>query len=254
MRPNSRKKLLPLTLFVIAIGLLSIGSAFAASPKVTAPVNLGTAGDFAVLAKSGISSVPDSVITGDIGVSPIAATAITGFSLKADATNVFSTSPQVTGRVYAADYASPTSSKLGAAVGDMSTAYTDAAGRAADYTNLYAGDISGRTLTPGVYKWSTALAINSDVTLDGGPNDIFIFQVAGGITQATGTKITLTGGAQAKNIVWQSAGTVAIGTGAHSEGTILGKTNITLGTKASTNGRLLAQTAVTMIKSTVVAP
>ena len=136
----------------------------------------------------------------------------------------------------------------------MKAAYLDAAGRAADFTNLYAGDISERTLTPGVYKWSTAVAINKDVTLAGGPNDIFIFQVAGGVTQAAGTKVILTGGVQAKNIVWQSAGTVSIGTGAHSEGIILGKTNITLGTHASSNGRLLAQTAVTLIKSTVVAP
>lgn len=254
MKQHSPKRLMPLVLVVVMVVLLSFGSAFAATPIVTAPVDLGTAANYTILAKSGISSVPASVITGNIGVSPIAATAITGFSLTADATNVFATSTQVTGKVYAANYAAPTSSKLGTAVGDMMAASRDASGRAVDYTNLYAGDISGRTLTPGVYKWNNAVAINSDVTLNGGPNDVFIFQIAKGINQATGTRITLTGGAQAKNIFWVPCETVAIGTGAHFEGIVLGSTNITLGTHASVNGRLLAQTAVTLIMNTVVAP
>ena len=112
-------------------------------------VNLGTAGDYAILAKSGISTVPTSAITGDLGVSPAAATYITGFSLTADATNVFSTSPQVTGKVYAADYAPPTPSNLTTAVGDMQLAFTDAAGRAPDVTELGAGNIGGMTLARG---------------------------------------------------------------------------------------------------------
>ena len=254
MQKASPRTLLSLSLVAMMTVLLSVSLAFAAEPVVTAPVDLGTAGNFTILAKSGISTVPHSVITGDIGVWPIAATAITGFGLTADATNVFATSPQITGKAYAADYASPTGSNLGTAVGDMGAAYADAAGRTVNYTNLFAGDLSGRTLTPGVYKWNTAVKINSDVTLNGGPNDVFIFQVAKGINQATGTKIILTGGAQAKNIIWQAAETVAIGTDAHFEGIVLGKTNITLGTHASVNGRLLAQTAVTLIKNTVVAP
>ena len=94
-----------------------------------ASVNLGTAGNYAILAKSGISTVPNSVITGDIGVSPIVATAITGFSLAADATNVFSTSTQVIGKVYAADYEAPASVNLANAVSDMVTAYINVAGR-----------------------------------------------------------------------------------------------------------------------------
>ncbi|SPF34248.1 exported hypothetical protein [Candidatus Desulfosporosinus infrequens] len=229
-------------------------AAVASTVIAAAPVNLGTAGNYAILSKAGISSVPNSVITGDIAVSPAAATYITGFSLSEDASNAFSTSTQVTGKVYAATYAVPTPSDLTIAVNDMGTAYTDAAGRAANYTELYTGDISGKTLTPGVYKWSTGVLINSDVTLHGGANDVFIFEIAGGITQANDTHIILTGGAQAKNIFWQSADTVAIGTGAHFEGIVLGMTNISMGTNASINGRLLAQTAVTLDESTVVAP
>jgi hypothetical protein len=229
------------------------GSASKTPSVGVTPVNLGMAGNFAILAKSGISTVPNSVIIGDIGVSPISSTAITGFTLTQDATNAFSTSTQITGKAYAPDYASQTSSNLTTAVGDMGTAYTDAAGRVVNYTELFTGDISGQTLKPGVYKWGTGVLINTNVTLNGGVNDVFIFQIAKGITQAAGTKIILSGGAQAKNIFWQSSETVAIGTGAHFEGIILGKTNITLGTNASINGRLLAQTAVTLIKSTVVA-
>lgn len=217
-------------------------------------VNLGMAGNYSILAKTGISSVPNSVVTGNIGVSPVAATFITGFSLTMDATNLFSTSTQVTGKAYAADYTPPTPSNLTTAVSNMEAAYTDAAGRAANYTELYTGDISGKTLAAGVYKWGTEVLINTDVTLHGSANDIFIFQIGKGITQANGTKIILTGGVQAKNIFWQSAETVAIGTNAHFEGVILGMKNITLGTNSSMNGRLLAQTAVTLDQSTVTAP
>lgn len=250
MKNKLSKKLLS-SFLSVGMVLLSSGSVFAATPIVTAPVNLSTAGNYVILAASGISSVPKTDITGDIGVSPITATAITGFSLVMDATNVFSTSTEVTGKIYASDYAGPTASNLTTAVSDMRTAYIDAAGRPANYVNLYTGDISGQTLTPGVYKFNTAVSINSDVTLNGGPNDVFIFQIANGINQAPNTNITLTGGAQAKNIFWQSSETVAIGTGAHFEGIILGATNITMSTKASINGRMLAQTAVTLIKNTV---
>ncbi|MCR4288928.1 MAG: ice-binding family protein [Candidatus Scalindua sp.] len=235
---------------IISIVLVSISSAFAAVTAAT-PVNLGTAANYAILTKTGISSVPNTAITGNVGVSPIASTAITGLSLTLDATNEFSVSSQVVGKIYAANYAAPTPSKLTTAISNMETAYTDAAGRTPNYIELYTGNISGQTLTPGVYKWGTGVSINSNVTLHGGVNDVFIFQIAKGITQATGTAIVLTGGAQAKNIFWQVSEGVSIGTGAHFEGIILGKTGIAMGANASINGRLLAQTAVTLIKNTV---
>lgn len=208
------------------------------------------------MANTKISSVvgPGCDITGDIGIGPVAASYITGFSLIADSTSVFSTSAQVTGNVYAADFTPPTPNNLTTAVSDMEAAYSDTAGRAPNYTELYSGDISGKTFTRGVYKWGTDVLINSDVTLHGGADDVFIFEIAGGIKQATGIHITLTGGVQAKNIFWQSAKTVEIGTSAHFEGIILGKTDITMGNNASINGRLLAQTAVTLDQNTIVAP
>lgn len=217
-------------------------------------VELGLAGDFAILAKTAISNISTSAITGNIGVSPAALTYITGFSLTQDSTQTFSTTTEVIGKVYAADSAVPTPDYLTTAISNMETAYDVAAGRDVDYTNLHSGDLSGQTLTRGVYKWGTGVSINSNVTLNGSATDVWIFQIAGGITQASSTNIILTGGAQAKNIFWQSADTVAIGTGAHFEGNVISMTNITLATGSSINGRLLAQTAVTLDQATVTKP
>lgn len=218
------------------------------------PVNLRTAGNYAILAETQISTVPASAITGDIAVSPAAATFITGFSLTIDSSNTFSLSTQVTGRVYAADYTSPTSSNLTTAIADMGTAFTDAAGRAPDFTELGAGDISGRTLAPGVYQWGTGLLVSTDVHLTGNATDVWIFEIAQDLTVSNGTSITLSGGALPKNVFWQVAGAVSLGTTAHLEGVVLCQTAINLGTGASVNGRLLAQTAVNIDGSTVVAP
>lgn len=225
----------------------------AASP---APVDLGAAAHFAILTKTGITNVPISNITGDLGVSPIAATAITGFSLVAHSTNTYSTSSQVTGKIYAANYAPPTPANLTTAVSNMQTAYTDAAGRAPDFTELYAGNLSGKTLGPGVYKWSTGVLVTSAVTLQGPADAVWIFQMAGNLTMGSGAKVLLSGGAQAKNIFWQVGGGVGveIGTTAHIEGNILAKKAIHLRTGASLNGRALAQTAVTLAKNKIVIP
>jgi hypothetical protein len=218
------------------------------------PVDLGSADDFVILAQSGVSSETTSTITGDIGLSPAAATYITGFSLTMDSTGTFSTSSQVTGNVYASDYTSPTPSNLTTAISDMQTAYVDAAGRAPNYTELYSGDLSGKTLTPGVYKFSNSVLINTDLTLDGSSTDVWIFQIEGSLTQASDIDIILSGGALAENIVWQVADTVSIGTGAHFEGTILAMTNISIGTNATVNGSLYAQTAITLDAATVTKP
>jgi hypothetical protein len=228
-----------------------------AANGVQAPVGLGTAGNYVILAKTGISTVPPSAVTGDIAVSPIDSTAITGFSLTLDSTTQFSTSPQVVGQIYAANYASPTPAILTTAVGDMETAYTDAAGRVLpDHIELGTGNIGGMTLAPGLYKWGTGVTIPTDVTLSGGPNDVWIFQIAGDLSLAGATSAILSGGAQPKNIFWQVAGGVgvALGTTAHFEGIILAQKAITLQTGASINGRLLSQTAVTLESNTVTTP
>jgi hypothetical protein len=211
-----------------------------------APVNLGEAGNYAILAKSQVSTTGTTKVIGNIGLSPAAASFITGFGLVADSTNVFSTSSLVTGQIFAANYAVPTPSNLTTSVSNMETAYTDAAGRAADYTELGAGNISGMTLAPATYKWSSGLLISTDVTLNGGPNDVWIFEVAQNVTVANGAKIHLTGGALAKNVFWQSFGVVSVGTTATMEGTVLAYTAINFKTGSVLNGRALAQTEVTL--------
>jgi len=252
--PGKTVHLLATAAIAIAFTVAAGDTARAAGP---APVDLGAAARFVILTKSGISNVPTSAITGNLGVSPIAATAITGFSLVADSTNVFSRSAQVTGKIYAANYAGPTPANLTSAIGAMEAAYTDAAGRSLpDFTELYAGDLSGRTLAPGLYTWSTGVLITTSVTLAGDIDDVWILQIAGDLTLGSGAQVVLSGGAQARNIFWQVGGGAGaeIGTTAHVEGTILAQKAIHLRTGASLNGRAQAQTAVTLAKNHVVIP
>ena len=210
-----------------------------------AVVNLGVAGDFVILSKSGITNVPTSDITGNIGTSPITGAAI-GV-----------TCSEVTGTIYSVDAAGPACetidpSRLTAAIGNMETAYTDAAGRSnPNFLNSGAGNIGGLTLNPGLYKFTSAVIIPTDVTISGNPNDVWIFQVDGTLTMDSGVNIILKGGAQAKNIFWQVADAVTLGTTSHFEGVILGMTGINMQTGASINGRMLAQTEVTLQMNTV---
>jgi hypothetical protein len=223
-----------------------------------APVVLGTVigtgtvttPNYAILAKTTVTTTGTTAIIGDLGLSPAAASFYTGFSLTLDSTNCFSTSPLVmTGKLFAADYGTSgctTPALLTTAVADMQTAYTDAAGRAPDFTEIGAGNIGGMTLPPGTYKWGSGVLIPTDVTLNGTANDTWIFQIAGGITEASGAQVKLTGGAVAQNVFWQAADVVDIGTTALMQGVILAQTQIALKTGATVNGRLLAQTQVTL--------
>jgi hypothetical protein len=197
--------------FVLSAMAVCVTSAnIATAQQGPAPVQLGSAGSFTILSKSGITDVFASAIVGNVGTSPI-----TGAAL-------LLTCGEVSGRIYTVDAAGPLPcsvtdpTTLTSAVGDMGFAYDDAAGRVApDYIELGAGEIGGLTLAPGLYKWGTGLLISTDVTLSGGPDDVWIFQVAGTFNQASATQVTLTGGARAKNIFWQVAGAVTIGTTAH---------------------------------------
>ncbi len=237
------------TVAIIASGLFAFaGSAHAGSPGPV-PVNLGTAGNFVILTKTGITDVPTSAVTGDVGTSPITGAAD------------LLTCTEVTGTVYSVNAAGPAPCRLvdpvrlTTAVLDMQNAYTDAAGRPSpDFTELGAGNIGGMTLTPGLYKWGTGVNMPTDVTLSGGPNDVWIFQISGNLKVSNGVAVHLRGGAQAKNIFWQLAGLATFGTTSHVEGIILSKTMIAMQTGASINGRLFAQTAVTLQMNTVKQP
>jgi len=219
----------------------------AGSAGAAVVVDLGTAGDFAILSKAGIDTTAGTSIVGDIGVSPIAATAITGFGLTLDSSGEFSTSAMVDGKVYAASYAAPTPSMLGTAIGDLEAAYTDAAGRSnPDFLNLESGNLNGQTLAPGLYKWASAVTITDSVTISGASSDVWIFQIDNRLNLANGANIFLDGGAQAQNIFWQTAEGATLGTTSHFEGILLTATDIAVQTSASVNGNLYAQTAVTL--------
>ena len=217
-----------------------------AKPVALAKVNLGLSGEFVILSKTGITDVYKSTITGDIGASPITGAAI------------LVSCAEVSGTIYSVNAAGPlpcrvtNASRLTTAVLNMQAAYSDAAGRLnPNFLNLGAGNIGGKTLTPGLYKWTTGLLIPTDITLSGGPTAVWIFQVSGTLKMSSAVRITLAGGALAKNIFWQTTGAVTLGTTSHFEGIILGKTGINLQTGASINGRLLAQTAVTLQQNSV---
>lgn len=228
------------------------------------PVDVGTAGNlaapgaYALLAKTGITNVTGSAVTGgEVGLSPAAASFITGFSMTADSSNVFSTSASVVApaKIYAADYAVPTPANLTSAIGGMETAYVDAAGRTPpDHLNLSSGNLGGLTLAPGLYTWGNTVTIPSDVTLAGGANDVWIFQISNDVDLSSSKSVILSGGALAKNVFWQVAGKVTIEANAHFAGIILCKTAVTLQTSASLDGRVLAQTLIALDNNAVTAP
>ncbi len=230
-----------------------------------APVNLLSAGNFAILAKTAITNVPASAITGNIGLSPTTGTFIDV------------TCAEMTGTIYTVDAAyvgngnvtcvapGPGANKtlVDNAVLDMGIAYNDALGRSnPDATELGAGDISGLTLAPGLYKWSTGVVVNTDVTLTGGASDVWIFQIAGDLDIASagsvpaGIKIMLAGGAKASNIFWQVGGVTGatLGTFSTFNGIILSAKQVRAQTGAVVNGRLFADTQVTLQQNPVTQP
>ncbi len=226
----------------------------------TGCVNLGTAGTYVILAQAGATNIPTSAVTGNIGTSPAASTATTGFSETLDATSTFATSAQVTGKMYASDYSGgTTAADLVTAKNDSITAYGDAAGRPAGTgTNLNhgAGTIGSETLAAGTYTWSTGVNIATDLTLNGSATDVWIFQISGNLTQANATNVILTGGALAKNVFWQVGGGAgaAIGTTAHFEGIIITPTAVTMGTGASLNGRIYTGTNTALDGNAITRP
>lgn len=229
-----------------------------------APVALGSStdlaasGSYVLLAKTGITNVTGSSVTGgDVGLSPAAASFITGFALVADTSTVYATSAVVVspGKIYASDYAAPTPANLTSAVLSMEAAYTDAAARThPDFLDLHSGNLGGQTLEPGLYTWGTGVTIPANVTIAGGANDVWIFQIAQNLDVSTGMRVLLSGGAQAKNIYWQVAGNVTIRATAHLEGIILSKTGITLQTGATLFGRAHAQSLIALDNNAVTAP
>jgi hypothetical protein len=210
----------------LIVFLLAAASAFA-----QAAVPLGTATNFAILAGSAVTNTGSSVISGAVGVSPL--TSITGFP---PATIVSGT-----GTTHSADAAA------GNAQNDLTTAYNNAAGQPCG-TSLTGMDLgSVGVLGPGVYCFSTSAQLTGTLTLNGGPNAIFIFQIGSTLTTASSSVVQVTGGAQAANIFWQVGSSVAnLGTGSTFIGNILALTSITSNASVMA-GRMLARNGAVTI-------
>jgi hypothetical protein len=234
----------------------AVPSTAPSSSPTAAPtyVDLRSACNYVILSKTGISTVPYSAVTGDIAVSPIVATAITGFTLTLDASTQFSTSSQVTGKAFGADYTAPTPAYLTQAVLDLEAAYTDALQRPnnnATRTNIGGGTIGGQKFSPGVYTFTSGVSITSNITFEGGPDDVFIIQIATTLTQAANTHVILSGCVQAKNIFWSVKTTATIGAGASMQGILLAFEKVDFITGSSLVGSVLSQKAVNLQKATI---
>jgi hypothetical protein len=222
-------------------------------------VGLGTAGSFAILAQAGITNVPNSPITGNVGSHPVTGAAI-GVTCAEVSGAIYDTDGAYTGGG-AADVTCRTTDAtlLDTAVNDSIAAYNDAAGRPAGVgaTNLNrgGGTLTNDTLVAGTYTWSTSLDIPTDLTLSGSATDVWILQVSGNVTQAAAMRVNLTGGAVSKNVFWQvGGGTTAIGTGAHFSGIVITGGQVVMGAGASLDGRLYTGTVVTLDQNTVTRP
>jgi len=217
-------------------------------------VDAGTACDYVVLSKSGITNIATSQINGNMGTSPISTTGITGFALTLDDSGQHSTSAQVDGEVHAANYGDPIADTLRIAVLAMQAAYTDARLRLNDNSarkNIGGGDIGGLTLTPGVYTFDRAVQVQLDVIFEGGPNDVFIIQSTGVLSTTAGVEVILKGGVQAKNIIWQFADYVEIRPDTIFQGIVMSYSYIAMQARASLNGAAYAQKAVTLDQNTI---
>jgi len=200
-------------------------------------VSMASLSTYAVLAGSAITSTGATAITGDLGLSP--GSSVGGFP------------PGIlTGTKHVNDVSS-TQAKL-----DLTSAYNDLAGRTCTDIVTISGNIGGLTLTPGLYKSTSTLAVSSgDLTFDakGNADAIFIIQIASSFTATSGRKVLLSGSAQAKNIFWQVGSSATFGTTVAFKGNILAMQSITFATGATLDGKALARTGgVTMAGNTIV--
>jgi hypothetical protein len=238
LKLNGTKQIL--TGLVLAVAFMAPHQTLMAAGP--APVNLGSTAHFTILAGAAITTTGGGVINGDVGASPITGAAI------------HLTQAQVNGTIYTVDAAGPAGSViapalLSTAMGDLTTAMNDAAGRTPIPSGPFlnpnngSGNIGGQNLAPGLYKFTTTAYITgSDLTLTGGPNDVWIFQCAQDLQVGSYIQVILAGGAQARNVFWQVGTSAVIGTFAVFKGTIMANQSITMNTTSATDGRALAFT------------
>ncbi len=225
----------------------NITANFTASAPFVPPVDLKTAARFGILSGVGISNNAGfSVINNmDVGISPGARSSVTGFP----------PATVVGGAIYAADDGGAVAAMLTQAKLDLTAAYLFAEGASSPAPASVSGDLGGLTLTPGIYKSTSTLLIQSgNLTLDaqGDPNAVWIFQIASGFTTVGGAggSVILTGGADADNIFWQTGSSAVIGDYTSFYGNILALQSITMNSHAVAVGRMLAQNAAVVLTDT----
>jgi Ice-binding-like len=219
-----------LALSVVA-GLLALALFSSGALAAQAPVGLGTADSFAVLAGQTVTNIGPSAINGDLGVAP--GTAVAGLL-------------PVVGTIHAAD------AVAGQAQSDLTTAYDDAAGRTGPLA--VSSDLGGLTLTAGVYNSTSSLGLTGALTLDaeGDPNAVFVFQAASTLITASASHVNLINGAQPCNVFWQVGSSATLGTTSVFAGNILALTSISMNNGVTVLGRALARNgSVTLINDTI---
>ena len=240
--------------FTVYLLILVIGAAAIFASE--APVNLGTANNFTILTQTGISTVGSTLISGNIGTYPFNSGSMSGFSQIVDSSNQFATSSFITGKMYGAEYSSPTPTMLNTAKSDFDAAYLNASQRGSGNItiNLGGGNISGLTLSPGVYFWIPNVIVTSDVTLSGNSSDVWILQLNQNLDVASGKKIILTGGAQAKNVFWQISGQATLGNASDFSGIMLVQGLIKINNSAVLHGKALSKANVVLDSATISLP
>jgi hypothetical protein len=247
--PNRAGSMKKLSSFLFC-ATVALSPAIAAAAALN-PVNLGSASTFAVFGASGVTNTGKTVITGDLGVYPIAGTAVTGFK-----TDDGGTGPGIVNGNIQDNDTGPETTAAKHAQASLTIAINDAAGRpchpSTPCTLENGANLGGRTLHPGLYKSASTISITGKLYLSG--NGVYIFQIGTGLTVDTYAQVVLENGAQAANIFWQVGTAATLNTGVAFEGTILAGAAITFGSGASLNGRALSQKAVTFIDNAVTVP
>jgi len=197
-----------------------------------APVGLGTAGNFSVLAGPTVTNTGPTTLAQSLGVHP--GTTATGFP-----------PGQVGGETHLGDAVALQ------AKNDLTTGYNDAAGRT-PFTSLPA-ELGGTTLTPGVYRIGAA-QVTGQLTLDsqGDPQAVFIFQIASTLITASNSSVVFINGASPCNVYWQVGSSATLGTDTAFVGNIMAQASVTMNTGATLEGRALARTAAVTLDTNVI--